>query len=279
MYLLANLQSRGALVVLALSLLASSTTSYCAEFQQRVRAPKLATHAELKAKLREPLEQSTMSPADRVRNAAVSHRWVDLTWQLNLMAQAGQELPDLAEFGLVKQPNGSYLIDVSENPEWETWNLKSSLMRNPQVFELHAKRLRERGFREQDIAILKQHVAQRDQRGAVIDAERSIIRSIKAYRSRTQRLEREIDPLDAASYAYQLDLARDAASKNWVADLLAKLDPQRQRILISFYQELGGTIIFAPDANFDGTLAVLAEQLISGEYEQRIAQQEQEPRQ
>jgi hypothetical protein len=206
----------------------------------------------------------------------VEGRWVDLTWQLNRLAQAGQELPDLSELGLAKQANGSYIIDLAQNPEWEPWTLKPSLLESPDIFLLHAKRLRERGFREQDILTLKQYVTQNDSQRVVLDAERSVVRSIAGHRSHSLRAQQTIEAADATSYVYELDRARAQAQKQWAAGLLERLDSQRQRILMSFYQELGGMIAFVPDAHFDQTIAMVAEQLVSGQYEQQLMQREQE---
>ena len=84
-----------------------------------------------------------------------------------------------------------------------------------------------------------------------------------------------IDADDAASYVYQLELVREQAKSNWAADLLQPLDDQRQEILMSFDQELGGSTAFKPDENFDASLAFLAEQLASGAYEQQLTKKEQ----
>ena len=276
MYLLNTLRRTVALGALGLTMLVPPVPSYSAEVEQRTRSPQLANQTQIKAQLREYLDRSaTMRLADRVRNAGVEGRWVDLTWQLNRLAQAGQELPDLSELGLVKQENSSYIIDLAKNPEWEPWTLKPSLLQNPDVFLLHAQRLRERGFREQDIQTLKQYVTQNDSRRVVLDAERSVVRSVAGHRSRSLHAQQTIEAADAASYVYQLERARAEAEKQWAAGLLERLDPQRQRILMSFYQELGGMIAFLPDAHFDQTIAIVAEQLVSGMYEQQLIQREQ----
>lgn len=263
-----------ALGALGLTMLATPAPGYSAG--ERIGSPQLASEAQIKGQVREYLDRSArMRPADRVRNAGVEGRWVELTWQLNRIAQAGQALPDLSELGLVKQADGAYVIDLAANPEWEPWNLKPSLLQDPDVFQLHAQRLRERGFREQDIQALKDYVTQNDSRRVVLDAERSVVRNVAGLRSHSPRLQPTVDAAAAASYVYQLERAREQAQKQWAAGLLERLDPQRQRILMSFYQELGGAIVFVPDAQFDRSIATVAGEMVSGTYEQQLIQREQ----
>ena len=276
MYLLNTLRRAGALGALGLTVLAP-VPGYSAEVQLRAPSRELASRDQIQTQLREYLDRSArMLPADRVRAAGVEGRWVDLTWQLNRLAQAGQELPDLSELGLAKQANGSYVIDLAQHPEWEPWTLKPSFLESPDIFLLHAKRLRERGFREQDILTLKQYVTEHDSKRVVLEAERSVVQSIAGRRSHLLRAQQTVEAADAASYVYALDRARTEAQKQWAAGLLERLDPQRQRILMSFYQELGGMIAFIPDAHFDQTVATVAGQLVSGQYEQQLMQREQE---
>ncbi len=269
-------RSNAVLCALAVSLLIASVAGHCQDFDPQRRIPALASPAQIKAALREHIARSaTLGPADRVRYAGAEGIWVNLKWHLNRMAQAGQELPDLSEFGLEKKTDGSYVIDVGKNPHWELWNLKLSLLENPQVFELHTRRLRQRGFREQDIRMLREHVVRQNSQRVVLEAERSMVRSIAVQRSQAPRRgAAAIDADDAASYVYQLEIVREQAKSNWAADLLQPLDDQRQEILMSFYQELGGSTAFKPDENFDASLAFLAEQLASGAYEQQLMEKE-----
>jgi hypothetical protein len=274
MYLRTRFRRSAVLSALALGLLTSSLSSRSEEFDQRRRSPQLANPTQLKTELRERIDRSAkLGLAERVRSEGADGRWVNLTWQLNRIAQAGQELPDLSEFGLKKQADGSYEIDVAKNPQWELWDMKLSLLENPEVFELHAQRLRERGFREQDVAILKKYLGERSAKLAALEAEKSMVRSIAAQRAVTRG-----GAEDPASYLYQLELAREKAKKTWAADLLQKLDSQRQRILASFYQELGGKKVFVPEKNLDQNIAIVVEQLASGKYEQHLIQMEQEIR-
>lgn len=264
-------------------LLITAAPSQAQQFDKQLRSPQLTSPARLKSELRQNVDQlASVSPAERVRIAGVKGVRANLHWKLNRMVQSGRELPDLSEFGITKR-DGSYYFDVGM-PQWEIWTHKLSLLQDPEIFEVHAQRLRERGFREQDIARLKEYVSQNDLERSVLKAEKSLAQSIAAEYSQPQRsqsspsqqLQPAITAEDAESFVYQLELARERAETTWAADLLQRLDNQHQRILESYYRELGGFAAFQPESDLSGTSAAIAEQLISGRYEQQIAQKEQE---
>jgi len=274
---LATFRTSTALHALALGLLLALTMpSRAAEFDSQLKSPALVSQERLKTQLRGNFDRAaSLSIPDRLRLTGM--QWIDLTWQLNRMAQAGEELPDLSEFGLQKQADGSYVLDHAKNPQWGLWYRVLTDLQNPGFFEGYANRLRDRGFRDRDIQVMKEYVAAHQPRRAVVDGQRVLIQSVKAQRSRTPRLAKT-DATDAALYVYQLDRAREAALQLWAAGLLSRLDEQRQRALASYCQEISGVTLFLPDSNFDQSIQMFAEVMTSGRYEQQLLQQEQESR-
>lgn len=272
---LAILRTSTVLGALALGLLLASTPpGRAAEFDPKLKSPALVSQSHFKTQLRGSFDRAaSMSIPNRLRLASM--QWVDLTWQLNRMAQAHEELPDLSEFGLQKQADGSYILRHANNPQWGLWYRVLTDLQNPGSFENYANQLRDRGFRDQDIQVMKDYVAGNQPRRTVLDNQRSLIQSVKAQQSRASRLAKT-DVTDAALYVYQLERAREGALQLWAAGLLDRLDDQRQRALVSYCQEISGVTVFIPDANFDQTIRISAEVMNSGRYEQHLLQQEQE---
>ncbi len=185
------LRTSTVLRALALSLLLASTTpGWAAEFDPKLKSPALVSQGNLKTQLRGSFDRAaSLSIPDRLRLASM--QWVDLTWQLNRMAQAHEELPDLSEFGLQKQADGSYVLQHANNPQWGLWYRVLTDLQDPALFENRAKQLLERGFREQDIQVIKEYVVANQPRSAVRDGQRVMIQSVKAQQSRTSRLAKQ----------------------------------------------------------------------------------------
>jgi hypothetical protein len=244
------------------------------EYDQRLKSPTLISDTQLKTDLREKFDQASQkSNADRMRIGGL--QWLDLQWQLNRTVQAGQQLSDLSEQGIVKQADGSYVLDIAKNPQWQLWYRALSDLADPELLRVHAEKLAARGFRARHLQVMQDYVQQNQPQRAVLDSQRLMIRSVKAHRSQAPRFAR-IAAADAASYAYQFERAREEAKQQWAAGLLERLDKQRQRILISYFQEISGTIIFIPEENFDTSIEQFAETMTSGVLEQHLLQQERE---
>lgn len=138
--------------------------------------------------------------------------------------------------------------------------------------------MRKRGFRDHDIAILKEYVTQNKSQQFMLDAEKTIARGFTVHRAKTAHPGRAISKADAASYVYQWARAQEEARARWVAGLLDRLDAQRLRILSSYYQELDGGRSIGPD-DMDQVVTWWADRLTSGAYEQDLTKKEQEQRQ
>lgn len=270
--------TRYVLVIAALVAFAAPP-GQAAEFDARLQAPQLMSPAQIKQGFADRLNRSDgLRTVERLRDENAATQWLDLKWQLNRLAQAGQALPDLSEFGLERE-GAAYTVDVAQHPRWELWDVKLSLLEDPAIFEVHAQRLRERGFSEDSLARLKEYVTRNPLARTTLRAEQSLVQSIRSQRAKSPQLKQSLDVSRAAAYVYQLERARERARGQWVAAALEQLDAQSQRVLASFYQELGGSITFWPEAQFDRGVAAAAQSIVSGSYEQHLLQKEQELRQ
>ena len=101
---------------------------------------------------------------------------------------------------------------------------------------------------------------------------------VDSYAKRLQKNKASLEQFDleeVMAYRYQKDSIRREARRQWAVGLMDALDQQRQRILVSFFDELESERAFGVPTQPVSQIAKQEIQpLISGEYTQRIAQDE-----
>ena len=82
------------------------------------------------------------------------------------------------------------------------------------------------------------------------------------------------------AYRYQKASLRSEIERQWAVGLLDALDPQRQRILASFFDEFESSLTLGgPTEPLDQTLEREAQPIVSGEYVQMLTTEEARIRQ
>ncbi len=252
-----------------------------AAFDPTVSAPRELTGPELKSRIPTYFRggsNSTLAAALRDRNA--HSQWVEFHWQFMEAIDAGRPLKELEEFGLVSKGDGSYSIDLIRYPHWHPLDARLKMLRNQGGLDFHIQELRIRGFRENDVAALRDYLAKTDPerglRAEDLSRADSFVARVKARKSESQG----IDRAELRALLYQQQRSAAKASRAWAVGLLDSLDPQRQRILESYVLEWRTHTTIAPSkpADREANLKELERHLLSGEYAKQSVLPQEEAR-
>jgi hypothetical protein len=261
-------------------LLGWTAAVHAAKFDERVAAPKAATPATLKALTREYFATYQRAQAKGVggliRDPAAYRQWSE--WQWRLWETLEEKKPiDLTEFGLIPQEDGSYTANHQQYPQWAPLDGLLLVLRTQAVFDAYAPELKRRGFRDQDLETLKNYLDKNDPERDAFGENRALIESFAAKVQSLHRTKRTIAREDLKTYFYQSKRNGDEAQRQWAVGLLDTLDPQRQRILASYFEELNiGHSIGPASGNFDEQLKTATEVFTSDRYLQGLKQREME---
>lgn len=268
------------------TLLLSCTAVHAARFDERIKAPKATSAADFKRSVRDYFEvyaqreKDAVDPGALIRDRAAYAQWFDVQWRLTRGLDEGIQLGDLAEFGLDREDDGSYTVHAKTHPQWMPVDLALMTLRDTSVFDAYARDLKQRGFRDQDLAVLKNYVASNNWERAAFAENKPLTESFAARAQALHRAKRPIDPEETMAYVYQRSRNSLEARRTWAAGLLDALDQQRQRILLSYIQEFDATRTFGSgDSGIDRHLESTVAPLISGEYVQALKQEEIKVRQ
>lgn len=272
----------GVMVALAASL---AIPAQAAPFDEKLRAPRVTTPQALRAELKAHFEtferqRRDPDPAAFVRDRLAHRQWSDLYFSVKLALDEGKPLPDLAEFGLLPQPDGTHGVDLREFPQWEPLDSRLFILTNPEVFESSVPTLEARGFRASDLDALRIYLAAHDPRLATYAEGRQLVETF-AKRLQAQRQARQaLNLQEVLAFRYQKASIKAEAKRRWALGLLDTLDRQRQRILASFLEEFESDLTFgAASEPLATSLEQEAQPVVSGEYVQILATEEQRMRQ
>jgi hypothetical protein len=186
------------------------------------------------------------SPQEFIRNRALAAERFDLSWQIQQAIDVGRPLGDLSAIGLERQKDGSYRIDYNANPQWNRPDELLALLRFDPDWQGLRAILVSRGFREEDVAKLKEYVSTHDleqsSRRESLPLALSFSRIVKKY----DKIKRPVDDAAVLSYIYQCEKLKAERGREWAEALLNSLDAQRTRILLSFFDERKSTGLWAP---------------------------------
>lgn len=257
---------------------------HAAPFDEKLKAPRAATSQALRTQLKAHFaafeRKRQEDPAAFIRDRAAHRQWSDFYFSVKLAMDEGTPLTDLATYGLVARPDGSYAIDLQEFPQWEPLDSRLHLLTNPAVVESWVPALQARGFREVDLAALRTYLATHDPSLATQSEGRQLIETF-AKRLRAQRQAgRPLNLEEVLAYRYQKASIKAEAERQWAVGLLDSLDRQRQRILVSYLDEFRSELTFgAPTDSFAATLQGEAQPILSGDYVGMLAADEARIRQ
>jgi hypothetical protein len=238
-------------MALLLAMLANFAGSAAAvEFNEKLKAPMVSDPAALRSQAHSYVTKfkalQISSPLERITNRALAKERHDLIWQIQQAIDAGRPLGDLSALGLVAREDGSYYVDLNANPQWERLeDLLAGWL--PQTnWELFGEELMQRGFRPEDVTILRQYVTTHDAQRAGLQRSLPVAVGFSKVVKKYDRIKRPVDDGLVLSYLYQRSAISAESSREWAAGLLAALDEQRARILLAYFSEMQSTAIWAP---------------------------------
>lgn len=258
--------------VLCLALAALAGSAQAVEFDEKLKAPRAKGAAEIKT-LAENYSAAftrldTVSPVESVTNKALLLEYFDLKWQLERAIDEKRPLGELSAVGLVMQEDGSITIDLGAHPQWDPFvNKLTSFLPNMNI-DSAAPLFIDRGFRESDIATLKNYVATNNLKAAVAEKTLPIAVSFSKVVKKLDRLKQPVSRGLVFSFLYQRQKAQALAEQKWTEGLTEVLDAQRMRVLHSYFSEIKGHAVWAASDVDTGVAGVLAMMRLP-DYEQR----------
>lgn len=256
-----------------------------AQFDETLKPPRAATSQALQTKLEAHFatfqrKQQDPDPAAFIRDRRAHKQWSDAYFAVKLALDEGTPLGDLSAWGLAKQPDGEYRIDLRAFPQWEPLDARLYMFTNPDVLESYLPALAARGFRESDVAAVRTYVATHDPRLAIHAEGRQLVETFAQRLQAQRQAGRPLNLQEVVAYRYQKDSIKAEAERRWAVGLLDTLDRQRQRILVALLDESQADLTLgAATQPFERMLEAQAQPIVSGEYAQALASQEAQIRQ
>jgi hypothetical protein len=251
-----------------------------ATFDERLEAPRATSAKGLQSQFQAHFDafrqkQQTPDPAAFIRDKASHKQWTDLFFAVTRAMDESVPLGDLAAFGLIAKPDGTYSVNLKKFPEWEPLDAKLNVLSNPEVFESFIPALKARGFRDSDVDTLRTYLATHDPRMLTHKNGRQLVTGFATRLQRQRQAGQALNLKEVMTYRYQKNSIKSEAKRQWALGLLDTLDAQRQRILASFLEESDSELVFGtPSESIDQSLQEEAQPLASGEYIQLLARDE-----
>lgn len=261
--------------VLALLLSSFAVLSQAVEFDERLKAPQTRSNAALKSEVESfattHARIAAASPAELVSSAALSRESFELKWQLTRAIDERRPIGELAEFGITPRGDGSYEIDGGAHPYWRTFDEDLWSILPTANLDTLGVQLISRGFREPDVAALKEYVASHDPNAMAAAATLPIAISFSRVVKKFDKIKRPAGKDLVLSYIYQRNKADAQARRAWAEGLLKQFDAQRVRVLHSFFSEMKGITYLAPSDTDAGVAGILATMRLPDFEQQAIA--------
>ncbi len=220
------------------------------EFDEKIKAPMVKEPAALRTRAQSYVEKfnvlQTASPQEFIRNRALAAERFELSWQIQQAIDVRRPLGDLLAIGLEPWKDGSYRIDFNAWPQWERPDEKFGFLLAGPDWQSLGEVLVSRGFREADVATLKEYLAthdfQRDARRESLPLTLSFTKIVKKY----DKIKRPVDDAVVLSYIYQRAKLNAERGRVWAEGILNSLDAQRSRILLAVIDESQSIGVWAP---------------------------------
>ena len=236
--------------------------AHAVEFDEKLKAPLAKNGVELKA-MAESYSASfarlrDASPVEMVTSKALTLEHVDLNWQIDRALEDRRPMEDLSAIGLVKDARGGFRVDLKAFPQWQPFPEALASIVPTMTMDTAGPLLVNRGFRESDVAAIKNYVDVHDLNAATqartLPLAISFSRVVKKY----DKIKRPVSKDQVFSYLYQRNRVAAEARRAWSEGLIRVLDDQRVRILHSYFSEMGGTSYWFADDADAGIAGVLA---------------------
>ena len=238
------------LALLLMLLLASfAGSAQAVEFDEKIKAPMVKEPAALRNQAQSYVAKFAAlqaDPAALISNRALAAERFDLSWQIQQAIDVHRPLGDLSAVGLEVRKEGGYRIDFNAWPQWDRPEGKFSFLLADPNWQGIGAELISRGFREADVATLKEYVSthdlQKDSMRESLPLTLSFSKVVKKY----DKIKRPVDDAAVLSYIYQREKLNAERGREWAEGLLNSLDAQRSRILLAFIDEMQSTGVWAP---------------------------------
>jgi len=236
-------------LAMLLMLACFACSAQAVEFDEKVKAPMLKEPGALRTQAQSYVAKFAAlqaSPQELIGNRALVAERFDLTWKIQQAIDVRRPLGDLSSVGLERRDDGSYRIDYNKSPQWGRPDEQFSAVLNEVDWQGFGAHLISRGFRDVDVAKLKEYLSthdlQKESRRASLPLTLSFSKVVKKY----DNIKRPVDDATVLSYIYQREKATAEMGRQWVEGLLNSIDAQRARILLSYFEEMPSTGIWGP---------------------------------
>jgi len=250
-----------ALLMLALTTLTGAAPAVV--FDEKVKAPMMKNAAELRTQAQgfaaRYLAVRESAPEQLIRNAALAREKFDVQWQIQRAIDERKPLGEFESLGLAARADGGVEINLDEHPEWRDLHQHIAGMLAPANFDVTLPGLINRGFRPEDIVVLREYVAAHDAQSASAAATLPIAlgfgRAVRKY----DQVKRPVPDALVHSFWYQRARAAGESDRAWVDGLLKRFDAQRGRVLLSYFLESKGTAFWIPEDVDQGIAELLVQ--------------------
>jgi hypothetical protein len=259
--------------------IAITGVAQAAGFDEKLKAPTMREVSELRSQAvgfaARHGEIRTAAPDQLIRDTALASRKFDLIWQIQRAIDERKPLQDFAQLGIVSRGDGSYSVDMGEHPEWYDLHETMAGMLMREDLDALGPALIARGFRPQDVTILKDYVASNNPAKASANEVASVAIGFSRAIRTLDRIRRPVPENTITSYFYQRARAASESDRHWVEGLLQRLDAQRGRILVSIFTEMKATAVWSPE-DWSETAAAFITQARQPGFEARVAAEAKE---
>ena len=242
-------------------MLVLAAVAHAAEFDEKLKAPTMKDTAELRSQAQAYSARFARvrdaSPEQLLRDAAMAREKFDVAWKIQWAINERKPIGELAESGVTLQPNGSYAVDTVGHPEWVDLANTIAVLLIGENQQHWIPLLIARGFRPQDVEVLKSYVQGHDPMKASAEATLPIALSFGRTVRKYDKLKRPVPDALVHSFWYQRAFAASESDRAWVLGLMQVLDAQPQRILVSSFAELKQTMYWLPENVPEGIASFL----------------------
>jgi hypothetical protein len=254
------------------------------KISQQVILPRINNQAELRSRVSDYVASyekvGGARPDAIARDPVLYRKLCNLRWAIN-RALAEKKALDLSEFGFTVT-EGGYAMNQKDGLQWFPLDSFVSFLLEPGVFASQAAELQRRGFRDQDVDLLRAYAAKpRPEQLAFFkfkESTESFARTIQMRR----RSGLAVTMAEVQEHNYKVEQIYNEANREWAVGLLDILDKQRQRILMSYFEERNGSQVLGTSLAGTTDESTLAQQtvdyLASGKYVEDLARKEAEIR-
>jgi hypothetical protein len=251
---------------------ATAGVASSAEFDERLQAPRVKSPVALRSQVQSFAARSAQlaasAPQELVTNPSLWSERFDLAWQIQRAMDAQEPLGDLSALGLESTGDGAFRIDDATAPQWRGIDVILAAILPRTDWATFSPQLVSRGFRPEDVAALQGYVASHDVERAMREKKLPVALGFSRTIKKLDKLRRPIPDDLVLSFMYQREKAEAQARRDWATGVLASVDPQRARILVSFVTEAPGLTIWAPSDLRAGIAETVATMRL-GDFEQR----------